>query len=304
VTGPRVAAFTVLTLAAMLAQAAAQGVSPLGGLGAQDNGKPIGIEASNGIEWQQSNRVYIAHGDAKATRGDTSVFADTLYAYYRPVAQAQTVAVSKKGAPDPVSGGGGSTEIYRLEADGHVRFTTPTQTMTGDHAVYDVDQTILVVTGKDLRLVTPRDTVTARDSIEWYDAKQLGVARGDALAVRDDRRVRGDVLTALMQKQGKDGPSRISRINANGNVIVSSADQIARGDAGIYNLDSGIATLAGHVRLTRGDNELRGRYGVVDLNSNVSRLLSAPPGAKVLAGGSETARVEGLLVPRRKPETP
>lgn len=302
-TSGRLLALLALSVVAPLGPAAAQGVPGLGGIGGQDNGKPIGIEATNGIEWQQNNRVYIARGDAKATRGETTVKADTLYAYYRPVAQAQPVAVSKTGSPDPFTGGG-STEIYRLEADGHVRFTTPTQTMTGDHAVYDIDQTVLVVTGNDLRLTTPRDTITARDSIEWYDGKQVGVARGDALAVRGDRRVRGDVLTAQMQKQGKDGPSRISRINGNGNVIVSNTDQIARGDAGVYNLDSGIATLAGHVRLTRGDNELRGRYAVVDLNTNVSRLLSAPPGAKVLAGGSETARVEGLLVPRRKPETP
>jgi lipopolysaccharide export system protein LptA len=107
---PQVTALAVLTLAAALAQGAAQGVAALGGLGAQDNGKPIGIEASNGIEWQQNNRVYIAHGDAKATRGDTTVAADTLYAYYRPVVQKQAVAVSKKGSPDPVAGGG-STEI-------------------------------------------------------------------------------------------------------------------------------------------------------------------------------------------------
>lgn len=284
------------------ASSAASPGASFGGLGAQDSGKPINIEASNGIEWQQDNRVYIARGNAKATRGDATVLADTLYAYYRPIQPAQPAAgqaqpaADKTAAADPFSGG--STEIYRLEADGNVRFTTPTQTITGDHGVYDVDQTLLVVTGKHLRLVTPRDTITARDSLEWYDGKQMGVARGDALAVRDDRHVRGDVLTAFLEKPAN-GPSHISRIDANGNVIVSSPDQIARGDAGIYNLDTGIATLAGHVRLTRGDNELRGRYAVVNFNTNVSRLLSAPPDAR-LAGGA-APRVEGLLVPRRKP---
>ncbi len=55
-------------------------------IGTQDNGKPIDIAAEDGIEWQQNNHVYIARGHAKATRGDDTVVADTLYAYYRPVA--------------------------------------------------------------------------------------------------------------------------------------------------------------------------------------------------------------------------
>ena len=43
-----------------------------------NSGKPVAIEAENGIEWQQNNRVYIARGNAKATRGDGTVTADTL----------------------------------------------------------------------------------------------------------------------------------------------------------------------------------------------------------------------------------
>ncbi len=267
-------------------------------LSSQDGGKPIAIEAENGIEWQQNNHVYIARGHAKATRGDGSVTADTLYAFYRPAgAQPQPKPVSSSEKGDPFSGG--STEIYRLEAVGNVRFTTPTQTLTGEHGVYDVDDALLVVTGDNLKLETPRQTITARDSFEWYDAKQLAVARGDAVATREDRSVRADVLTAIVEK-GPNGASRISRINANGNVIVSSPGQIARADAGVYNLDTGMATLSGRVRLTRGDNELRGRYAVVDLNRNVSRLLSAPPGDEVAS--DRPGRVEGLLVPRRKPD--
>ena len=159
---------------------------------------------------------------------------------------------------------------------------------------------MLVVTGKNLKLVTPRDTITARDSLEWYDQKQFGVARGDARrgARRPARaRRRADRAGGASEPERPVAASAASTPTA----MCSSRrrDQIARGDAGVYNLDTGIATLIGHVRLTRGDNELRGRYAVVDLNTNVSRLLSAPPGAKV-AGARP--RVEGLLVPRRKPD--
>ena len=56
---------------AAVAQPSGAGASS--GLGAQDNGKPIDIEADDGIEWQQNNRVYIARGNATATRGQSQI---------------------------------------------------------------------------------------------------------------------------------------------------------------------------------------------------------------------------------------
>lgn len=291
-----VAALTAATFGAQ-PSAAPQATPPAGaasgtaagsfGLG-DDNGKPINIEAENGVEWQQSNRVYIARGNAKATRGDSTVTADTLYAYYRAPQSNTAAPGSANATPPKTDSEDGSTQIYRMEADGHVVFTTPTQNAYGDHAVYDVDQTLLVMTGKNLKIVTPQDVVTARDSLEWYDQKQLGVARGNAVAVRQGpvpKSIRGDVLVAEVTKPANE-PSKISKIDAHGHVVLTSQDEIAQGDTAVYNLDTGIATLSGNVSLTKGDNELRGQYGVVDTNRNVARLLPAPQ-----------QRVEGLLVP-------
>ena len=159
--------------------AAAQGLS----LGSVSEDRPIEISADSGIEWQQDAQVYIARGNAVAKRGHTEVHADTLTAHYRP----------SKGT-------GGETEIYRLDADGHVTIKGERQTVVGDQAVYDVDQQIGIVTGKGLKMTTATDMVTARDSLEWYDQKQIAVARGDAVAVRDAKHIRADVLTAHMTK--------------------------------------------------------------------------------------------------------
>ncbi|HWE76794.1 MAG TPA: LptA/OstA family protein [Stellaceae bacterium] len=276
----------------------------LGLAGDDNNNKPVNIEAENGIEWQQNNKVYIARGNAKATRGDDAVTADTLYAYYRDAQQPQQAASAspqlrsntQSGQQSPFDSG--STQVYRLVAQGHVVFTTPSQTAYGDQADYSVDEAMLVVTGKNLKIVTQQDIVTARDSFEWYDQKQIGVARGDAIAVRqgpEHKSIRGDVLTAEVTKPANQ-PSKISKVNAQGHVILVSEDQIARGDTGVYNLDTGIATMSGHVSLTRGENQLRGQYAVVDTNTNVARLLAAPPSAQ--ATGPKP-RVEGLLIPRQ-----
>ena len=282
---------------------AAQGLS----LGGVSEDRPVEVSADSGIEWQQDAQLYIARGNAIAKRGTTEVHADTLTAHYRP----------SKGA-------GGETEVYRLDADGHVMIKGPTQTVVGDQAVYDVDQQIGIVTGKTLKLTTPSDVVTARDSFEWYDAKQISVARGDAIAVRDTKRLRADVLTAHMTKEkpkpgenqpeaktskavpatanaktgAKAGPlgdgdegSRISRIDAQGNVLVSTPTDVGRGDYGVYNADTGIVTLLGNVTITRGPNAIKGEYAVVDLNNNVSRMMPGPS-----APGTPASRVEGLFV--------
>src|SRR5205085_2743983 len=111
--------------------------------------------------------------------------ADTLVAHYRPAKEGNL---------------GGNTEIYRVEAEGRVTLKRDQQIVTGDRAVYDVDKAIAVVTGKGLKLTTPSDTVTARDSLEWYDQKQVAVARGDAVAVRNGKTIKADVLTAYMTK--------------------------------------------------------------------------------------------------------
>jgi lipopolysaccharide export system protein LptA len=276
--------------------AAGQGLS----LGNVSEDRPIEISADSGIEWQQNAQLYIARGNALAKRGATEVHADTLTAHYRPA-----------------KGTGGETEIYRLDADGRVTIRGERQTVIGDQAVYDVDQQIGIVTGKALKMMTATDVVTARDSLEWYDQKQIAVARGDAVAVRDVKRIRADVLTAHMTKDKpnagkpeKAGPtapgkprgstaplgatdesSRISRVDAQGNVLVSTETDVGRGDFGVYNADSGIATLLGNVTITRGPNTIRGQYAVMDLNNNISRMMAAPA-----SPNAPPTRVEGLFV--------
>jgi lipopolysaccharide export system protein LptA len=294
--------WTLLLGTAPLSQARAQI------LGQSDNSQPVQIQADSGIEWQQDAHIYIARGNAVATRGPSEVHADTLIAHYR---EAKT------------PNAGGNTEVYRVDAQGHVTIKRDTQTVVGDNAVYDIDQAILLLTGKDLKLTTVTDSVTARDSLEWYDHKQVAVARGDAVAIRNGRTIKADILTAYMVKTppGQAKPvgasgrppaakpvksssipaaapgnppaaeSKISRIDAQGHVVVLNAGESGQGDFGVYNAESGIATLIGNVVIARAKDVIKGQYAVMDLNNNVSRMLPASTEA-----GTPRQRVQGLFV--------
>lgn len=227
------------------------------GLPNQGSGKPVEIHADQGIEWQQDAQTYIARGNASARQGDVAIHADELIAHY------------KKGAD-------GKTQIWRIDADGNVRITSPRQTAYGKKGVYDVTKGIFVLTGAP-RMETGTDKISASKSLEFWEAKSLAVARGDAVAVRGDKRLRADVLTAYFSK-GKDGKSQVNRVDAFDNVLISSPNEIVRGHRGVYNTQTGIIVLQGSVKITRGSDQLNGEAAEVNLNTGVSRLLSGSSG--------------------------
>lgn len=188
----------------------AQSLSTIGGGG----DGPVTVEAENGIEWLRNSRQYIARGNAKATQGEVTVFADRLIASYREAAD-------------------GSTEIFQLEADGNVRIASPAQTAYGDRAVYDLDSQRMRLTGQDLRLVSAADTVTARDHIDYFQQEKMAVAVGDAVAKRDDRTIRADTLTARFAED-KSGKQQLTRVDADGNVVVTTPNEIAQPASCLY----------------------------------------------------------------------
>lgn len=267
----------ILTLAALLwiAVPATAGAQSLGFSRGGDG--PIQIEADDGIEWQRANQLYVARGNARARQGSVTVEGDELIAFYRPNAA-------------------GENEIYRIDANGNVRIISDNEVAQSDKAVYNIDEGVLVMTGDNIQLDTAEDTITARDSLEYYETKQFAIARGDALAVRGNRRVRADVLTAHFGEGNQQ--AAMQRIDALGNVLVSTPTDIVRAEKGDYNPSSGIATVTGNVKITRGDTQLNGERAEVNLDSGESRLLSSPSGE----------RVRGLFLPKAKtggnPSTP
>ena len=75
-------------------------------------------------------------------------------------------------------------------------------------------------------------------------------------------------------------------MEAFGNVTVRTVTDTATGDRAVYVPDTGIARLAGHVRITRGQNQLDGTEAEVNMKTGIARLL---------AGTGE--RVQGLVMP-------
>lgn len=303
------------------------------------HGGPIAITSSNGIEWRQAQQEVIARGHAQATRGDVTVTGDQLTAWYRKKAGtgaaaggtgqtaarpvAAPVAAGSGGAGASGSGPGGSdpagaglgltgdtdtagNEIYRVQAEGNVHIYTQTDQAWGDRATYDLDQGLMVMTGRNLKLTTPNEVLTARDDLEYWAQKHMAVARGDAMVVtKDARRLTADTLVAYTADtpppaRGStpaaartDDPTatsgKLQKVEAFGHVIVRTPTDTVTGDRAVYVPDTGIARIGGNVRITRGQNQLNGSEAEVNMKTGISRLLS-----------SSSGRVQGLVVPNDK----
>jgi lipopolysaccharide export system protein LptA len=280
----------LLAVAAALTAARAQGLLSQGG------DLPVTINADQGIEWLRDERKYVARGNATATRNNASIKADKLTAFYRDET------------------GESGQEIFRVDADGNVRINADDQQALGDKAVYYVDKAVFVLVGKNLRLLSKQGTLTARDSLEYWEKRGLAVARGDAVVVQQDQRIRADVLTAHVADQetapakpaaapkgankrakgkaaapgvGKvpEDNGQIRQVDAFGNVHISLQNAIVRGDTGVYTPANGVATICGNVRITSGNNQLNGKCAEVNLITGIYRL---------------TGRAKGLVQPEKK----
>lgn len=278
------------------------------GPGGGGEGPPIEIVARDGIEWDREQQRYIARGAAKVTQGDKVVEADVLTAHYR----------------QPASGG---TQVYRYTATGSVRISTSSQRAVADNGVYDIDSGVFVLTGKAMKITTPEQEITARDSLEYWEQKRLAVARGNAqVSTADGKRIAAETLAAYFdtaaeapgrggQRNAKPAPppaqpaatpasarpgtpdlltsnQKLDRVEAFGGVIVTTPTEIAQGDKAIYNAKTGVALLTGNVKLTRGRNQANGDFLEINLNSGLYKLGCRP--------GTGSSCVRGLFVPEKQ----
>lgn len=134
------------------------------------------------------------------------------------------------------------------------------------------------------------------DRLDVEQNSQLATFTGNVDARQGDIRLRASQLKVWYRSGGApkgsaaDVGGSIVRIDALGQVLVTSPQETARGDVGIYDVASREITLTGEVVLTRGENVIRGQKLVMDMDTGVSRMQ----------GGAGGGRVRGLFTPPKK----
>lgn len=228
---------------------------------------PIEITAGEGLEWRRSEKLLVAAGGVVLTRGTMKMEAETVSAWYRE------------------GEGGKDQEVYRIDATGEVRLASDGAKGFGESAAYDLDQGVFVLSGGSPRFEAQQLTVTASQNLEYWEAKRLAVARGEAVAESGNRKISADVISAYIEQTDGD-KTELKRVEAIGSVQITTPDDFASGREAVYDAKTGVATLCGSVEIRRGASVLKGRCAEVNLNTGVSRLIGG--------GGS----IKGLVQPQ------
>ncbi|MCK6418583.1 MAG: ostA-like family protein [Alphaproteobacteria bacterium] len=230
--------------------------------------EPLEITAQESLEWKREEKLFRATGQARAQQGDATISAQSLTARYQNTDEK-------------------SFDIQMLEADGQVTITSRDNTITGDHGTYDIASGLAVITGKDLRLTAPDQTVTAQERFEYNTRAGRFDAYGDATIIRAEDTLKADKITAVLKTDAQ-GKRVLDTMTATGNVSITTPTETVRGATGTYNARQNTAELKGGVTITRGPNQLQGEWAEVDLNTNTSRLFAGP---------ASQGRVRGIFYP-------
>ncbi len=250
--------FTALWIASSLSLLAmtanAQGLQP-------SNDQPIEITADGSLEWNRNEKLFIARNNALAKQGDTSVKASTLTAHYR-------------------DGAGGGMDIHQFEAVNNVELKSKDSTAYGQKADYDLDKGFAIMTGDNLKMVSPDRVVTAKDRFEYWVTEGKLNAIGDARA--DTKNSKGetntleaDTISAILRDNAQ-GKRELHSLEATNNVVITTPTEKVTGQHGVYNAQTNKAVLTGGVILHRGPNILEGDRAEVDMNTNTSQLFGGP----------------------------
>ena len=133
----------------------------------------------------------------------------------------------------------------------------------------------------------------AADRAEAQDRNDRAIFAGNVVVKQGALTLRTARLTlAYADTDGID----INRIDASGGVTVTSPSETARGDFAVYDLNEGLITMVGNVRLDRGGSFLSGGRLTIDLDTGRAVMDGGLRGVNQ-GGGRVTGR---FTVPRRQ----
>jgi len=235
---------------------------------------PIEISADNSLEWQQKQQQYVANGNVVVTQGTSKIFANQIIADYR---ENETT---------------GNTEIWQLTALESVRLENDDSIATANKATYNIDTGLSTLTGGDLKLTLPDQTITAQERMEYNINEGVAKAVGNAKIKRDADTLSANTITAYLTKDNN-GKQKLKTAKASGRVQIKTTDETLTGDKANYDAINNTAEMMGNVKIKRGSNILEGDRAQVNLNTNIS---------KIFGNANNGKRVKGVFFPSSKPK--
>ena len=135
------------------------------------------------------------------------------------------------------------------------------------------------------------------DSLEVLQNEKVAIFKGSVDAKQGEIFLKADKLKVEYTSSNLGGKQTVSKIFAEGNVSFSSNSESANSDIGDYDVEQGLITLSGKVKLTQGDNILRGSQLKIDLKTGKNTMIGSQ---KSLNTTTKDGRVKGLFIPKER----
>lgn len=132
------------------------------------------------------------------------------------------------------------------------------------------------------------------DKLQVFDKEQRAVYSGNVVVVQGDTTMKAAHMTVFYERNNQEaqatenagggpGGAALKRVEAKGDVVITSKDQVAKGDNGVLDRENDRMILTGNVSLSQGDNITKGERLFYNLSSGIATV--------------EGGRVRSLLIP-------
>ncbi len=256
-------------------------------LNAVSNEKPVvDISAKGGMEIDDAKQTIEAHQEIVVKRGNQLLQADHAKAHF-------TKGEQKKIA------------IQQLEVWGHVVIEESPRKIHADRATYNIPQDTITLTGNPVTFVEPGIKMIAYEKIIYSPKAKQAQAFGNVKIEKENQTLMADEVIAYMEEDASQkstteaptihGKTKLKKMVAKGNVKIILPDQVAIANYGEHDEDQGKTYLEGDVELSDSKGQIQGGYAEITTDG-ISRVLQHKPGYDKSSKGTETDRVEALIL--------
>jgi lipopolysaccharide export system protein LptA len=112
----------------------------------------------------------------------------------------------------------------------------------------------------------------AADSLEVHQSDNLAIFKGSVVVTQGNLKMTANDITVFYDNSAGGLDPTIARIDATGEVKITSSAERAEGDWGIYDVKARLITMGGNVVLQRGESIIIGERLELDLVTGITKI--------------------------------
>ena len=232
---------------------------------AYENSNQFKVEADKSIEYFEKQKIYVASGNAKASKGNFSVKADKITAFMGKIK---------------------NSDITYIEATGNVIIIDQDTIAKSNFARYNFKDKIIILKGNTQSIEAKAFKLQSKKIISFDDIKKIATSEGNVkLVLSGPISIFSKKINAKFDKIN----NNLISASAQGNVKIKTKSETITCNSAKYNNKTNLISLKGNVIIKRDKSILTGEKGYINLKTRKSKIES-----------SKSKRVKGFFSPIQK----